>query len=141
MKKPLWLSRSGMTPDGQSDLIRTPKSHPGLATLVFVVHLLLVLFFLVGSLLPWRLAWWLVLLGGAGLRLIWMTNEGQCPLTVLEASLRQTDITSESSTEPAFVTSLLSRLTGRPISEQTGERIIHLALYVSMVCAAWRLFS
>jgi len=107
-----------------------------LANLVAVVHTALVIFFALGSLLPWRAAWWIVLVGGIILMVIWRSYANSCPLTILEARLRGQ---TPDPTQPRFVAALVKTCFGITITNRSADAIAHTVLIVSMIIAVLRL--
>lgn len=119
-----------------------------LANAVAVLHLGIVAFFALGWLLPSPIAYLAVIFGGAGLIVIWHAFGDRCPLTVLEERLRQTGRDRGSPTpsrdeppvaETHFVSMLLSRVLGRPVSRRIGDRVVYGVLFLSMFISALRL--
>jgi len=107
-----------------------------LANAVAFVHTAVVLFFALGALLPWRAAWWVVLVGGIILMVIWRSYANNCPLTTLEARLRgQTPDPSQ----PRFVATLVQKCSGMTITNRSADAVAYTVLIVSMIIAVLRL--
>lgn len=120
-----------------------------LANVVAVIHAAIVVFFMLGWLIPSPIAWWAILLGGAGLQLIWIFYADRCPLTMSETWLRnqsvdqpkQVDSEAKPEEPTHFVASLIGSLLGLEVSRFTGDVIVYSVLYFSMALSAWRLFG
>lgn len=108
----------------------------GLANIIAACHTCLVVFFALGWLLPWRSAWWAVLVGGIILIAIWRSYQNNCPLTVLEARLRGVALDPS---QPRFMGTLVKKCLGMTITNQSADAIAHAGLIVSMIIAVLRL--
>lgn len=112
-------------------------ARPTLARAVALLHMAIIVLFTVGWLLPWNTAYWLVIGGGALLPISWALFDNNCPLTRLERQLAGTARDAEPDGQNHFVSRLLSRVLGRPVSDRTGDIVVYAVLISSMsICAA-----
>lgn len=138
---------------------RTPRDHtalagaraagvvraPGrlwLARGVWLVHVVIVAFIVLGWLLPWPAALWTVALGVPALQLTWRAFGDRCPLTVLEERLREPvpEPRPEDGEGPRnFVADLLSGVLGRPVSHRITNRLVHGVTWFAFSVAVFRL--
>jgi len=122
----------------------TPHVRLWLARFVWMVHLGVVGFFVVGWLLPWRWALWGVAAGVPTLQLIWWAMEDRCPLTVLEEALRGSrgipcGAPDDGLAPPNFVTRLLTAMLGRPVSQRVSDRVVNGVAWSGFSVAVVRL--
>ena len=111
-----------------------------LADVVWSVHTVVTVFFLVAWALPWRWALWTAALGAVAMRVQWWLNDGVCVLTKAERVLRGLSAVPRSD-EEGFVAALLSRLAGRTLSREASDTVTYALLWSCAGLAVVRLAS
>ena len=109
-----------------------------LARGVWLLHIAIVGFFLVGWTLPWREALWIVAIGAPVLQLGWWLCGDVCWLTLVEERLRGRDSEPEDA-PPNFVAVLAERLAGRSLPVEWVNRVIYAVVWGGFAVAAARL--
>src|SRR5215472_5538530 len=107
-----------------------PSIRLWLARFVWMIHLGVVAFFVIGWLLPWRWALWGVAVGVPTLQLTWRAMGDRCPLTALEEALRgsrgiPSGAPDAGEAPPNFATRLLTAILGRPVSPRVSDRVVN----------------
>ena len=115
-----------------------------LARLLWLAHIAVLLFLLVGWALPWPSAWWGYAIGAPIVYVGWLVFDDHCWLSILEARLRGEPITieradAEGPERRSFVGETIHWATGWQPSHRTANRIAYGVLWTGFLLAAWRL--
>lgn len=108
------------------------------AKLVWAVHLVVTVYFLVAWTLPWRWAMWSAVVGAPVMHLQWRLNDDVCVLTKLERYLRGADPTPRGS-ERSFIAATMERLAGRELPARCVNGVTYAVLWGGAAVAGLRL--
>lgn len=114
------------------------------ADVIWVVHIAVMLFLVVGWTLPWRAAWWTYVGGAPVVLLGWRVFANTCWLSILESKLRgepvfSREVVSGTEQSRSFVAETLSSVLRRPVSRGTAKRLSYGVLYGGFLVSAARL--
>ena len=109
---------------------------------MWVLHSAVIVLILTVWSLPWGWALWLGLALYPVVQLNWCVFGNRCVLTVLEERLRHPEGMSEAGEPPLhFVSGLLSRILGRPVSHFWGDVVSYVVVWGGFALCLTRLLD
>ena len=117
-----------------------------LARVVWSLHFLVMIWIAIVWSLPWSWAWWAALIGNPIVQLNWWIFDNRCALSVLEERLRARAaggavIPADDGQPLEFVSGVLSRILGRPVSRGWGSAVSYTFLWGGFAIATARLVA
>lgn len=114
------------------------------ADVLWLVHIVVMVFLVIGWALPWSSAWWIYVLGAPCVIGGWKVFSETCWLSILEAKLRGESMAiraPEADVEESrsFVAETLSSALGRPISRRFAKTLSYAVVVGGFILSGIRL--
>lgn len=122
------------------------------ADVLWLVHIVVMVFLVIGWALPWSSAWWIYVLGAPCVIGGWKLFSETCWLSILEAKLRgepmairvadadaDVDVDVDVEESRSFVAETLSSALGRPISRRFAKTLSYAVVVGGFILSGIRL--